>query len=265
MGCITVATILLVESEPNLASAISSWLTEANHSVRLVKNESQGLSELKDHREEYDLVVLDLVDQEERSVDICKLYRQASANISILMLRAELNLPGHEGLLGADAYIVKPVQLHDLSDKVNALLSAQSSTEKVEFRLRNLIVDVSAKKVLKGGVPVHLAPKEYALFEFLLNNRDQIFSHEELLLRLWGLKEVKSDDTVRGHIKRLRRKLDEPGARSIIASLYGFGYKLESDEQVAANHLKVNSALDHSKGSEQPQRIPVATENFLQA
>ena len=98
------------------------------------------------------------------------------------------------------------------------------------IHLRNLVVDAVTKKVTKGGVPVHLAPKEYLLFEFLLKNQDQIFSHDELLLRLWGANEVKSDDTVRGHIKRLRRKLDEPGAKSIISSLYGFGYKLESDE-----------------------------------
>ena len=258
------ATILLVESEPNLASAISSWLTEANHSVHVAKDENQGLNELKEARAEYDLVVLDLVDQEARSIDICKMYRQTSAKISIIMLSTE-NLPAHEGPARADAYIVKPVQLHVLSDTVNTLLHGAAPTEKSEIRLRNLVVDVKSKRVLKGGVPVHLAPKEYELFEFLLNNRDQIFSHEELLLRLWGLNEVKSDDTVRGHIKRLRRKLDEPGARSIIASLYGFGYKLESNEQIAASHLTVNSALDHSNGSEQAKRIAVVTEHPFQA
>jgi DNA-binding response OmpR family regulator len=260
MGSKTVAKILLVESEPNLASAISNWLTDAKHSVRAVKDESQGLNELKDARGEYDLVILDLVDQEARSVDICKMYRELSAKTSIIMLDVPSNSPDHEGPGRADAYIVKPVQLHDLSEKLNALLHGPVSPEKAEILLRNLVIDVNAKKVLKGGVPVHLAPKEYALFEFLLSNRDQIFSHEELLLRLWGLNEVKSDDTVRGHIKRLRKKLDEPGARSIIASLYGFGYKLESDEQVAATHIKVSS-----NGSEQANRMAIVPEHSLRA
>ncbi|MDR3617512.1 MAG: response regulator transcription factor [Candidatus Obscuribacterales bacterium] len=259
------AKILLVESEPNLASAISNWLTDAKHSVRAVKDESQGLNELKVARGEYDLVILDLVDQEARCVDICKMYRELAAKTSIVLLGTESNLPDHDGPGRADAYVRKPVQLNDFNDKIKTLLHGPVSTDEVEIRLRNLVVDVNAKKVFKGGVPVHLAPKEYALFEFLLNNRDQIFSHEELLLRLWGLNEVKSDDTVRGHIKRLRRKLDEPGARSIIASLYGFGYKLESDEQVAPGNVKVSSTLEHSNGSEQSQRMTVVTEHSFQA
>lgn len=238
------AKILLVESEPNLANAISNWLTEAKHSVRSVKDETQGLNLVKDARGEYDVVILDLVEAESRSVEICKMFRELSAKTSIVMLGSEANRPDHDGAGRADAYIVKPVQLHQLSDKIDALLNGAVVPEKNEIRLRTLVVDLTAKKVTKGGVPVHLAPKEYALFEFLLTNRDQIFSHEELLVRLWGQNEVKSDDTVRGHIKRLRRKLDEPGARSIIASLYGFGYKLESDEQLAANPVKVSPALE---------------------
>jgi len=267
MGSKTVAKILLVESEPNLASAISNWLTEAKHSVRAFRDESLGLTELKEARGEYDLVILDLVDQGARSVHVCKMYRELSAKTSIIIIEAPSNSSDHEGPGRADAYITKPVQLQELSDKVNALLNGTVAPEKSEIRLRNLVVDVNMKRVSKGGVPVHLAPKEYALFEFLLSNRDQIFSHEELLLRLWGLNEVKSDDTVRGHIKRLRRKLDEPGARSIIASLYGFGYKLESDEQVAAiqSQIKVSTSLDHSNGSEQPQRLAAATEHSLRA
>jgi DNA-binding response OmpR family regulator len=264
MGSKTVATILLVESEPNLARAISNWLTEASHSVHVANDETEGLNELKEARNDYDLAILDLVDPETRGLDICKMYRQASAKISILMLGADWNTSEPLGAAAFDAYVVKPIQMSDLSEKVNNLLSADVQTEKVKIRLRNLTVDTSLKKVMKGGVPVHLAPKEYALFEFLLNNRDQIFSHEELLLRLWGLNEVKSDDTVRGHIKRLRRKLDEPGVRSIIASLYGFGYKLESDEHVQANHLKVSTVADQASISEQSQRTAVATEHSLQ-
>ena len=236
MGIKTVAKILLVESEPNLASAIFNWLTEAKHTVRAVKDETHGLNELKEARGEYDLVILDLVDKEAR--DTCKLYRELAAKTSIVMLESGSHSQDQEGPGRADAYISKPVQLSDLTDKIHALLHGSVQCDKSEIRLRNLVIDLPTKKVIKGGVPVHLAPKEFALFEFLLNNRDQIFSHEELLARLWGQNEVKSDDTVRGHIKRLRRKLDESGMRSIISSLYGFGYKLESDEQIAANPTK---------------------------
>ncbi|MFX5009119.1 hypothetical protein ABTB96_19770, partial [Acinetobacter baumannii] len=79
----------LVESEPNLANAISNWLTEAKHSVRSVKDETQGLNLVKDARGEYDVVILDLVEAESRSVEICKMFRELSAKTSIVMLGSE--------------------------------------------------------------------------------------------------------------------------------------------------------------------------------
>jgi len=75
---------------------------------------------------------------------------------------------------------------------------------------------------------VHLLPKEYRLLEFLARHPNHVFSAEELLASVWESDTPALLDTVRGHIKRLRKKLDTPGATSIISTMYGLGYKIEA-------------------------------------
>ena len=98
------------------------------------------------------------------------------------------------------------------------------------MRVDDIVVDTSEYKVTKAGQEVHLLPMEFRLLEFLLRHRNQVFNAEELLTSVWESDSDALVDTVRGHIKRLRKKLDTPGKRSIISTVYGLGYKLEGSD-----------------------------------
>lgn len=95
--------------------------------------------------------------------------------------------------------------------------------------VRDIVLDPVERKVTKGGEIVHLSPKEFHLLEFLLKHPNQIFSAEEIIESVWEPCSDAMNDTVRGHVNRLRRKLDTRGLPSLISNVYGFGYKLETN------------------------------------
>ena len=122
--------------------------------------------------------------------------------------------------------MTKPFQLKELAARVRAVLRRNHGQAQDIMRFRDLEIDVNEFRVLKGGHEVHLLPKEFRLFEFFLRHPHQVFSAEDILSSVWESDTEALLDTVRGHITRVRKKLDTAGTPSIIATVYGVGYKL---------------------------------------
>ena len=131
---------------------------------------------------------------------------------------------------GADGYVVKPFRLDDLAARVRAML------RRPNIKSENVLVSGNVKLNTESGVVtrddeiVHLHPMEFKLLQFLLNNPDQIFSAYAIFERVW--QKTGNLDTVRTHIRTLRRKIDSPDRESIITTVRGFGYKAEIRPEV---------------------------------
>ncbi len=106
-------------------------------------------------------------------------------------------------------------------------LPMENLSDMAQFVVDDVCIYFSEHKVTKSDKLVHLAPKEFKLLEFFVMHPQQIFCPEDLLENVWGLESEAMHDTVRGHINRLRRKLDTPGKASYISSIYGFGYRFD--------------------------------------
>src|SRR5262249_28595125 len=130
---------------------------------------------------------------------------------------------------GADDYLTKPFHIKELAARVRALLRRPAAVTGEVMSAHGLTLDTSLRKVTKGGREIHLVPKEYQLLEFFLRHRNQLFSAEALLDRIWESGTEDSPDTVRTHIKTLRRKIDIPGLPSAIKTVHGAGYGIEAD------------------------------------
>jgi DNA-binding response OmpR family regulator len=223
------AKILLVEDEPDMVKLVRDWLVRQNYEVDVIADGNEALSYLKVNKHKHDIIVLDIMLSSLSGMEICQFFREQNGNTPILMLTARDSIEDKDMAfkVGADDYLTKPFHLKELSARVNALLRRGRIYTNDHYSMHDVRIYFRERKVTKTGVAVHLAPKEFQLLEFLVKHPMQVFSSEDLLEHVWGMDSDAMHDTVRGHVNRLRRKLDTPGEASCIASLYGFGYRFD--------------------------------------
>jgi two-component system, OmpR family, phosphate regulon response regulator PhoB len=220
------ARILVVEDELELAKLISNWLRRDHHLVEVAHDGTTALHQLS--ISSYDVVVLDWMLPELSGVEVCKRYRQQGGNAPVIMITAKQNLDDKETGFeaGIDDYVTKPFQLKELAMRVKAVLRRTGSEHHTKFKFLDVEIDVEHHRVLKDGHEVHLLPKEFRLLEFFFRHPSRVFNADELISSVWEMDSTAHHDTVRGHITRLRRKLDSPGHPSVIETVHGVGYKL---------------------------------------
>ena len=228
-GKIQTAKILLIEDEPDMVQLVSNWLTRQEHEVEVVANGDEALVCLMLNKHKYDVIILDIMLPARSGVEICQIYRDQCGNTPVLMLTARDSIEDKDMAfkVGADDYLIKPFHLRELSARVNALLRRGRLASNEHYIIDDVCIYFAEHRVTKADAPVHLAPKEFQLLEFLVKHPKQVFCPEDLLEHVWGMDSEAMHDTVRGHINRLRRKLDTPGKDSFISSIYGFGYRFD--------------------------------------
>lgn len=218
--------ILLVEDDETLLTEIRRAIEHEGHEVASCPNIADARQILEERK--FDLIVLDWGLPDGTGVDFCTELRQAGENASILMLTGR-SLPAEkvQGLdSGADDYLTKPFHLKELTLRVRSLVGrAQRPLQAQVMKTKGLVLDEGKRLVTKYGEPIELTVKEFALLEFFMRNKDRVFSLDDLLNHVWVAEEEAAPDTVRTHIKNLRRKLDSPDEESLIQNVHGFGYR----------------------------------------
>jgi DNA-binding response OmpR family regulator len=227
-----IAKILLIEDEPDMVHLVSNWLRRQEHTVDVINNGDEAIAYLTVNKHKHEVIILDIMLPGRGGIEVCQAYRDQSGDTPILMLTARDSIDDKDIAfrIGADDYLTKPFHLKELSARINALLRRSRVTTSERFVIDDVCIYLSEHRVTKAEQPVHLAPKEFQLLEFLVRHPKQVFCSEDLLQNVWGIDSDAMHDTVRGHINRLRRKLDTPGKPSFIASIYGFGYRFDPPE-----------------------------------
>ncbi len=220
------AKILIADDDIELCTSIAERLRTEQHTVELVHDGNEAEQRLRIYP--YDCVILDWNMPGVEGPVLCRNYRQRGGKCPILMLTGRRELQDKETGLdsGADDYLTKPFSVRELAARVRALLRRPVAAPAKVLCVNNISLNTATHVVSIDGKVVHLRPKEFAILELMLKNKNHVFSAEVLLDKLWSDDPEASIDSVRTAINRLRGKVDKAGEKSIIDTVHGRGYRL---------------------------------------
>jgi DNA-binding response OmpR family regulator len=220
--------ILIVEDEQQIADAIKKFLEKEGYAVDHLADGFQAQQRILLHRNEYDLIILDLMLPGMPGLEICDHVRSEGISIPILILTARDFLNDKVTLLdsGADDYMVKPFSMRELLSRVKALLRRPKQSLPPVLTYGPIQLDTKSRRAYLGKKRLSLTAKEYALLEYFLRHPDEVLDRERILDHLWGFDFDSFSNIVDVHIKNLRKKLDGRRKQNIIETVHGMGYRL---------------------------------------
>jgi two-component system, OmpR family, response regulator MprA len=220
--------LLVVDDDPDIRDSLRRALGYAGYAVTTVADGADALGSVA--RSPVDLIILDVLMPMLDGFDTCRALRDRGNATPVLVLTArdavDDRVAGLEA--GADDYLVKPFALRELLARVNALLRRTQPPRDV-LGYADLTLDLTARTVTRGGVPVTLTRMEFALLELLLRNAEQVLSYDVILDRVWGYGEAPASNALQVFVALLRRKLEASGRRRLVHNVRGVGYVLRAD------------------------------------
>ncbi|HWO07536.1 MAG TPA: response regulator transcription factor [Candidatus Paceibacterota bacterium] len=220
--------ILIVEDEQKLATALAKGLQLKGYSVDIVADGKKALTRMSLHRNDYDLVILDLMLPSMDGHEICRQAREMGVTTPILILTARSETEKKVDLLlsGADDYLIKPFSFEELSARVHALLRRPNETVPDVLKVDNIELNPVERTVRRDGEEIPLTLKEFGLLEYFMRHPNQVVNREDLLSHLWDFNYESFSNVVDVHVKNLRRKLGTRGDAGILETVRGIGYRL---------------------------------------
>ncbi|MFZ2556242.1 MAG: response regulator transcription factor [Minisyncoccia bacterium] len=220
--------ILVVEDEKKLADALVRGLTIKGYSVDTIDDGKKALTRISLHRNDYDLIILDLMLPSMDGHEICKSAREMGVTIPILILTARNETEKKVDLLtsGADDYLVKPFSFEELTARVHALLRRPNESVPDILRVDSVTLNPVDRTVTRDGEEIPLTLKEFGLLEYFMRHPNQVINREDLLSHLWDFNYESFSNVVDVHVKNLRRKLSSGGDPELLETVRGIGYRL---------------------------------------
>ena len=217
--------VLVVEDDKNLRKLITTCLKKEKYNTY---EGIDGIDALDIIDKNYiNLIITDIMMPNMDGYELIKELRDANYDIPILLVTAKGTLEDKkEGYkLGADDYIVKPIDIEELPLKVKALLKRANTASEKKIEIGDLVIDYNQLSIKKGNKEYTLAQKEFYLLYKLISVPNVIYTRQEIMEEIWGLENESDYRTVDVHIKRIREKLKDLDEFEI-QTIRGIGYKL---------------------------------------
>jgi DNA-binding response OmpR family regulator len=214
--------ILIVEDESTLRRLEKNFLEKKGFVVDEVDNGDDAISQVSINQ--YDCILLDLNLPKTDGITVAKKIREKGNNTPVIMVTARSQiydkLEGFDN--GADDYITKPFDMKELVARINSLIKRSNINQEQLLKIGDIEIHPESNIVVKEEKEIEVSNKEMGVLQYLVRNKGKIISSEELLEHVWDSNIDMFTDTVKTHIKTLRKKIDPE--KKIIKTVKGKGY-----------------------------------------
>jgi two-component system OmpR family response regulator len=219
---------LIIEDDQAIAEFIARGLREAGFAVDVAADGEEGLQSAL--AMEPDVAIVDLMLPRRDGLSVIDELRRQGRSTPVLILSARRSVDDRvRGLqAGGDDYLTKPFAFAELLARVQALVRRASRTaEATTLTVSDLVIDLLSRKVTRGGQPIDLRPREFALLEYLMRNAGKVVSKTMILSHVWEYNFDPQTNIVDVLVSRLRDKIDRPFERKLLQTVRGVGYVIQ--------------------------------------
>lgn len=226
--------VLIVEDEAEIVSFLKPELAYEGYEVDCAYDGREGFEKIQSGS--YDIVLLDVMLPGLSGIEICRRVRKFS-NIPIIMLTARDQISDKvTGLdTGANDYLTKPFFIEELLARMRCVLRrdnfiVEKKDKKHLLSFRDISLDQGLCEIKKGNVQIELTKKEYQLLEFLIKNKNNVLTREQILNSVWGYEYVGDTNVVDVYISYLRNKLEDSASEKYVTTVRGIGYIMKENQ-----------------------------------
>jgi len=222
--------ILLIEDNRVLAKSLIKGLKHQSFAIEHFVRGDDGEKFLLNHKNDFDILILDLMLPGKSGEAICKNLRNNNFDIPILILTAKDTLDDKvQGLMiGADDYLTKPFEFKELLARLHALSRRKNHIEKDILQITPIVcIDFQARIVTKNKIEQHLSLREFTILEVLSKNIGITLSRNQIFDKVFDFSAENWSNTIDVHIKNIRKKLFHDQSEDPIKTVRGIGYRLE--------------------------------------
>ena len=221
--------ILVIDDDINICDLLRMYLEKEGYEVRTANDGVEAMTAFRMY--EPDLVLLDIMLPKKDGWQICREIREQSSKPVIMISAKGETIDKVLGLeLGADDYIVKPLDMKEVFARIKAVLRRYAKHDTADgelIKFDNLEISLRKYELKIRGKAFDLPPRELELLYFLASNYNRVFTRDQLLDKVWGFDYLGDSRTVDVHIKRLREKLEGASDSWSLKTIWGVGYKFE--------------------------------------
>ena len=220
--------ILIVEDDEKIARVIQLELDYEGYKTEIAYTGKEALEKYEDGA--FDLVLLDVMIPKLNGLEVLRRIRLKDEKIKVIMLTArDAVMDKVSGLdSGANDYMTKPFEVEELLARIRVHLKSTTVTENKSevIKHRHIEINPMSREVFSSGEAVYMTQKEFDVLLYLMNNKNQALSREQIIEAVWGYDYFGDTNTVDVYVRYIRKKLDE-SKPSLISAVRGIGYMIK--------------------------------------